>query len=231
MVKTRRQLITLAVGAAWVSGAALLSDDGLQFIAFAFPGTVATLLSYAAISHHFRPAILGVVAAMAAWVSVALFVGKSDCCTTEQQYRLLPHYPANLAGDFVRLNALDGGYRELKTPRNVALEIVQLAVPGVLFGLVGMWWAHRRYKEKRERLDWEIEHSPVSQPFPIVSLADFGTASAPEKHFSFYCYCGMEVIGDDFGSSVRSESVACPACARLYDLARDGRRLVIDGCR
>lgn len=220
--KTARQLLTLTLGAGWVIGSILLSEDLFAFATFAFPGVAAAGLAYAWFSRRCRSSQLLILAAMAAWISMALFIGLSDCCITPTQAR---------ASRYSRPLLPEEHYRARKTASDVRFEILQLLVPGVLIGFVGLWWVKRKEKEKSERLEWEINHSLDSQPFPIVSLADVGTASAPEKHYSFYCYCGMEVISDDFGSSVRSESVACPACARLYDLVRDGRKLVINGCR
>ena len=152
VMKTRKQLVTLAVGAAWVSGAALLSDDGLQFAAFASPGVAAALLCYAAFSHRFRSLTLGITAAMVAWVSIALFVGKSDCCATEQQYRYLQHYPSNLAGDFIRLHGFDGEV-QVKPPAAVMLEILQLSISRGHFGpdrnMVGWQKEQRKIREAR----------------------------------------------------------------------------------
>jgi hypothetical protein len=230
VVKTRKQFVALALGATWVSGTALLSGDGLQFVAFALPGIAAAILSYAALSRRFRLATLAIAAAMAAWVSMAILIGNSDCCAAEEQYRHLPHRSAILAGDYVRLNALDGGYLELKTPADVRLEILQLAIPGVLFGLVGIWWIRRKAKEKSERLDWEIDHSPESQPFPELSVANFGRPANTSLQYSFYCYCGMEVI-DELPKDVRKFAVACPSCGYEYDLSHQARTWQITACR
>jgi hypothetical protein len=229
-VKTRNQVITLGVGAAWVSGAALLSDDVFQFVAFAFPGAAAASLAYSTFSRHFRSAILAIITAMTAWVSIALFVGKSNCCATEEQYRYQPHHPANLAGDYIRLNRLDGGYLELKTPTNVTLEVLQLAIPGVLVGLIGIWWVRRKGSENSGRLEWEIDHSPESQPFPELSVTNFGTRTKPLPQYSFYCYGGMEVI-DELPTGVHTVAVACPSCGYEYDLSHEGRRWAIIACR
>jgi hypothetical protein len=228
-MKTKRQLVSLIAGAAWVSGVALFSDDGFQFVAFAFPGVAAAFLCYATFSHRFRSLTLGITAAMVAWVSIALFVGKGDCCATEQQYRYLQHYPSNLAGDFIRLHGFDGEV-QVKPPAAVVLEILQLSIPGILLGLIGMWWVGRKSREKSERLEWEIEHSPESQPFPELSVANFGTRMKPSPQFSFYCYCGMEVL-DELPKSVRTFAVACPSCGYEYDLSHEGRSWVITACR
>jgi hypothetical protein len=228
-MKTKKQLVTLILGAAWVSGAALFTDDGLQFFAFAFPGIAGASLFYAEFSRRFRRPQLIIVAAMAAWVSIALFVGKGDCCATVQQYRYLQHYPSNLAGDFVRLHGFDGEV-QVKPPAAVMLEILQLSIPGVLLGLIGIWWVGRKTKEKSERLEWEINHSPVGQPFPEVSVENFGSKIKPSHQYSFYCYCGMEVI-DELPGGVRTFAVACSSCGHEYDISQNGRRWTITACR
>lgn len=218
-MKTKRQLIILTLAVAWISGAAFLADNGLQFLAFALPGTAAASLFYAGFSRRFRRLPLIIMAAMAVWTSMAFFIGSRDCCVSEREFHENRH----------RMS-LDGTYSELKTSAAVGFEIFQLCIPGLLLGFVGLWYVKRRRKEESERLEWEIEHSPESQPFPKISVEDFGSLAAPAPQYSFYCYCGMEVL-DELPRSVRIFAAACPSCGYEYDVSQNGRRWTITACR
>ncbi|MGO8776050.1 MAG: hypothetical protein ACLQHT_17400 [Terracidiphilus sp.] len=220
LTKTARQLSALTLGAAWVIASILFSEDLFAFATFAFPGVATAALAYAWFSRRFRRSQLMILAVMAAWISMALFIGLNNCCITPAQAR---------ASRYSRPLLPEEHYRVRKTASDVRFEILQVSMPGVLLGFVGLWWVKRKDKEKSERLEWEIEHSPVSQPFPKVSTENFGSVAAPSFQYSFYCYCGMEII-DELPTSAQI-TVVCSNDCREYDLARKGKKLFIVACR
>lgn len=211
-MRTKTQLITMIAAAAWVSSCALLADDLFTFTVFVFPALSVAGLIYTYSSRRIRLPTLVVLSSVLAWLSVVLAIGRYDCCA-------MRHY--NPLGD--------GDYHQLKTADEVTLEITRLSLPAVLFGGVAIWWFRKRYSEEQRQLKWEIENSPVNQPFPKVSVEAFRIGSAFKNKFSFYCYCGMEVI-DELPKSDHF-FVGCPSGCHEYELQRKGRNFEIVSCR
>lgn len=140
--RTQQQLLTLVLGTVWIIASGFLSDDLFQFATFAFPGVAAAGLVYAALSGQFRRSRLIVLAAVAGWVAMALFIGFHDCCVTPAE--ALRHY-----------RPLDPGEHshQLRTPSAVELEMFRLSIPGILLGMVALWWMRRKDAEKSRTLE------------------------------------------------------------------------------
>jgi hypothetical protein len=140
--RTQQQLLTLVLGTVWIIASGFLSDDLFQFATFAFPGVAAAGLVYAALSGQFRRSRLIVLAAVAGWVAMALFIGFHDCCVTPAE--ALRHY-----------RPLDPGehFHQLRTPSAVELEMFRLSIPGILLGMVALWWMRRKDAEKSRTLE------------------------------------------------------------------------------
>jgi hypothetical protein len=216
--KTRWQLITLIGGAVWVTASILVSEDIFGFVAFAFPGVAAAGLIYTVLSGPFQKSRLILLSVVAAWVSVALFVGFHDCCISPAE--ALHHY-----------NPLDPEhYHALKTAAAVKFEIFQIAAPGMLLGLIGLWWFKRSEAERFRRIEWEVDHSAASQPFPAVSLEMRGSLANPVWNFCFTCHCGAEVM-DELPEASETFTVSCPLGCYEYYLVRKGKKLQIVACR
>ena len=88
-----------------------------------------------------RKSRLLLLSAVAAWVSVALFIGFHDCCIS----------PAQAHIHFVPLDPQEH-YHALKTAAAVKFEIIQIAAPGILLGLIGWWWLKKSGEERFRRI-------------------------------------------------------------------------------
>ena len=133
--RTQKQLLTLILGTVWIIASGFLSDDLFHFAIFTFPGIAAAALVYAGLSGRFRRSRLIIAAAVAGWVAIVLFTGLHDCCIS----------PAE-ASRYARLGyprGLDHDSHQLKTLTAVQFEMFQLSVPGILVGLIALWWLKR----------------------------------------------------------------------------------------
>ncbi len=216
--QARWQLFTLAAGVLWLSGSVLAAEDLFGFATFAFPGVVASGLTYTVLSRPFQKRQLMLVGAVAAWISIALFVGWYDCCAT----------PSEVGHHYIPLGG--GTYHNLKTPSEVSFEIFQIAVPGIALGLLGWWWLKRFQTDRFRRIEWEVKHSAAHQPFPEVTLEKCESLAAPIWNYCFCCHCGAEVT-DEMPERLASFTAGCPMGCYEFDLVRKGNKLQIVACR